>query len=80
MLDEPASGLSGGERERLVQLPCSKVWTTDTTMLLIEHDMDVALQVTNRVVVMSDGETIAEGTPNEIRADPLVRARLPRRR
>jgi branched-chain amino acid transport system ATP-binding protein len=42
------------------------------TLLLIEHDMDVALRVAERVVVMADGVTVAAGTPAEIRDDPLV--------
>ena len=38
-----------------------------TTLLLIEHDMDVALKVADRVVVMADGNVVASGTPDEIR-------------
>ncbi len=71
MLDEPASGLSRGERERLVELLESLA--ADVTLLLIEHDMDVALRVANRVVVMADGLTIAGGTPDEIRGSAIVR-------
>ena len=70
MLDEPASGLSRGERERLVELLESL--DKSVTLLLIEHDMDVALRVALRVVVMADGTTIAAGTPDEIRASALV--------
>ena len=70
MLDEPASGLSRGERERLSEL--LRDLSADTTLLLIEHDMDVALRIAERVVVMADGLVIAEGTPDEIRHDPLV--------
>ncbi len=72
MLDEPASGLSRGERERLVDL--LEALPRESTLLLIEHDMDVALKVADRVVVMADGETVAVGSPEEIRADPLVHA------
>ena len=72
MLDEPASGLSRGERERLIELLLNL--PTEATMLLIEHDMDVALKVSDRVVVMADGLTVATGTPSEIRANPLVHA------
>ncbi len=70
MLDEPASGLSRGERERLVEL--LEALPRDSTLLLIEHDMDVALKVADRVVVMADGKTVAAGTPDEIRSDPMV--------
>lgn len=72
LLDEPASGLSRGERERLVELLESL--PVDTTLILIEHDMDVALKVAQRVVVMSDGEIVATGTPDEISQDPVVHA------
>jgi branched-chain amino acid transport system ATP-binding protein len=70
MLDEPASGLSRGERDRLTELLLAL--GADTTLLIIEHDMDVALRVAERVVVMADGAIIAAGTPDEIRHDPLV--------
>jgi branched-chain amino acid transport system ATP-binding protein len=70
MLDEPASGLSRGEREHLSEL--LRALSADTTLLLIEHDMDVALRIAERVVVMADGVVIAAGTPDEIRHDPLV--------
>lgn len=46
----------------------------DITLLLIEHDMDVALRAARRVVVMNEGHTVASGTPDEIRVDPLVHA------
>jgi len=70
LLDEPASGLSRGERERLTELLESL--PAQTTLLLIEHDMDVAFQVAQRIVVMADGLTVAGGTPDEVQADPLV--------
>jgi branched-chain amino acid transport system ATP-binding protein len=70
LLDEPASGLSRGERERLVEL--IDALAPELTLLLIEHDMDVALRVAARVVVMADGVVVAAGTPDEIRNDPLV--------
>lgn len=70
MLDEPASGLSRGERERLIEL--LNGLPTEETLLLIEHDMEVALGVAERVVVMSDGEIVASGSPDEIRENPTV--------
>ncbi|HVM20881.1 MAG TPA: ABC transporter ATP-binding protein [Egibacteraceae bacterium] len=70
LLDEPASGLSRGERERLIEL--LEALPRATTLLLIEHDMDVAFRVADRIVVMSDGKTVAGGTPDEVQANPLV--------
>ncbi|PZF86624.1 ABC transporter ATP-binding protein [Jiangella anatolica] len=70
LLDEPASGLSRGERERLVELLES--FDDRLTLLLIEHDMDVAFRIAQRVVVMADGEQVMAGTPDEVRADPHV--------
>jgi branched-chain amino acid transport system ATP-binding protein len=70
MLDEPAAGLSRAERVQL----------TDTllkldpaiTLILIEHDMDVALRTAEWVTMMHDGRIIVEGTPDEIRANQTV--------
>jgi branched-chain amino acid transport system ATP-binding protein len=70
MLDEPAAGLSRGERLRLTELLLQL--DRDITLILIEHDMDVALTVAERVTMMHDGRVIVEGTPAEIRANQLV--------
>lgn len=70
MLDEPASGLSRGERERLTELLTDL--PKDVTLVLIEHDMDVALTVAEMVSMMHDGRKIVEGTPAEIRTNQLV--------
>lgn len=70
LLDEPASGLSQGERERLTQLLLGL--PQELTLVLIEHDMDVALRVAEEVVVMSDGKVVAAGSAEEIRHDPVV--------
>ncbi len=70
MLDEPASGLSRGERERLTELLLSL--PADVTLLLIEHDMDIALRVAQYVTMMHDGQKIVEGTPEEIRGNQTV--------
>jgi branched-chain amino acid transport system ATP-binding protein len=71
MLDEPASGLSRGERERLTEMLDDI--RGGVTLLLIEHDMDVALKVAHHVIVMADGAKVAEGTPEEIRQNETVR-------
>ena len=70
MLDEPASGLSRGERERLTELLLDL--DRDVTLVLIEHDMDIALTVGEQVMMMHDGRKIVEGTPAEIRANETV--------
>ncbi len=70
MLDEPASGLSRGERSLLTELLLSL--DADITLILIEHDMDIALSVAEQVTMMHDGRVIVEGTPAEIRANQTV--------
>jgi branched-chain amino acid transport system ATP-binding protein len=70
MLDEPASGLSRGERTLLTDLLLAL--DREITLILIEHDMDVALRVAERVTMMYEGRVIVEGTPTEIRGDELV--------
>jgi branched-chain amino acid transport system ATP-binding protein len=70
LLDEPAAGLSAGERQMLTELLLGL--DADITVVLIEHDMDVALRVAERVTMMHDGEVVLEGTPDEIRASQTV--------
>jgi branched-chain amino acid transport system ATP-binding protein len=70
LLDEPASGLSRGERIALTDLLLEL--DASITLILIEHDMDVALRVAERVTMMHDGRVIVEGTPDEIRANQTV--------
>jgi branched-chain amino acid transport system ATP-binding protein len=70
MLDEPAAGLSRTERVRLTETLLGL--DRSITLLLIEHDMDVALTVAEYVTMMHDGRVIVEGTPAEIRANELV--------
>jgi branched-chain amino acid transport system ATP-binding protein len=70
LLDEPASGLSFGERERLTELLLGL--PKDVTLILIEHDMDVALTVAGFVTMMHDGRKVVEGTPAEIRGNQMV--------
>jgi branched-chain amino acid transport system ATP-binding protein len=70
MLDEPASGLSRGERIALTDLLLAL--DPSITLIIIEHDMDVALRVARSVTMMHDGRKVIEGTPDEIRASQLV--------
>jgi branched-chain amino acid transport system ATP-binding protein len=70
LLDEPASGLSRGERTALIDLLLEL--DERITLILIEHDMDVALRVATSVTMMHDGRKIVEGTPDEIRSNRVV--------
>jgi branched-chain amino acid transport system ATP-binding protein len=70
MLDEPAAGLSPGERNKLTQQLLEL--DQNVTLILIEHDMDVALRVAHWVTMMHDGRVIVEGSPAEIRDNQLV--------
>jgi branched-chain amino acid transport system ATP-binding protein len=70
MLDEPAAGLSRAERVRLTELLLDL--DPEITLILIEHDMDVALGVAEWVTMMHNGTVLVEGTPEEIRANQTV--------
>lgn len=70
ILDEPTQGLSGGEIKDFIYL--IKELATRTTILLIEHNMDVVMSLADRITVMDQGEIIAEGTPGEIQASQTV--------
>ena len=70
MLDEPAAGLSRTERQALTEMLLAL--DPQITLILIEHDMDVALRVADWVTMMHDGRVIVEGTPEEIRANETV--------
>jgi branched-chain amino acid transport system ATP-binding protein len=72
MLDEPAAGLSAAERPELVKL--IRELPRELTLILIEHDMDVALPNCDIVTVMKDGEVVVESTPDRIADDPVVQA------
>lgn len=72
MLDEPAAGLSAAERPELVKL--IRDLPRELTLILIEHDMDVALPNSDKVTVMKDGEVVVDSTPDRIADDPLVQA------
>lgn len=71
LLDEPASGLSPVETTRLMD-DLRKLSEAGMTTILIEHDMNVALGLSDRIVVLNFGKLLAEGTPSEIRNSSVV--------
>ena len=70
LLDEPTAGLAGPETAAVVRM--IERFPRDVTVLLIEHDMDVALALADRVTVLHQGRVVAEGTRAEIQADARV--------
>ena len=72
LLDEPAAGLRYLEKQQLATLLRS-LKQEGMTILLVEHDMDFVMGLTDRLVVMDFGEKLAEGLPAEIQVNPVVR-------
>jgi branched-chain amino acid transport system ATP-binding protein len=72
LLDEPAAGMNAQEIEQL-DSRIRKLRDDGITILLIEHHMELVMAVTDRVAVLNFGRKIAEGTPSEVQANPLVR-------
>ncbi|PYM36644.1 MAG: ABC transporter ATP-binding protein [Candidatus Rokuibacteriota bacterium] len=72
LLDEPMGGMNQEEKEDMARfiLDVNEEW--GTTVVLIEHDMGVVMDISDRVAVLDMGQKIAEGTPDEVRADPRV--------
>lgn len=70
-LDEPAAGLNETETEAAAQL-VQAIKAKGITVLLVEHDMNVIMNISDRIAVLNYGEKIAEGTPAQIQADPKV--------
>jgi branched-chain amino acid transport system ATP-binding protein len=71
-LDEPAAGLNARESAALSELLLSIRADQGTSILLIEHDMSVVMEISDHVVVMDYGVKIAEGSPQQVRDDPKV--------
>jgi len=70
-LDEPAAGLNPSERVEFVNIML-KVFDSGIDIFLIEHNMDVIMNISDYITVISFGAKIAEGTPEEIQQDPVV--------
>ena len=71
LLDEPASGLNEVETEKVAQL-IYQIRDRGTTVLLVEHDMDLVMKISEEILVLNYGEKIAEGSPEEVKNDQRV--------
>jgi branched-chain amino acid transport system ATP-binding protein len=74
MLDEPTAGMGDAETEHMVALVRRLHAEQGLSILFIEHDMDIVFEIAERITVLDQGATLAEGTAAEISADPKVRA------
>jgi branched-chain amino acid transport system ATP-binding protein len=72
LLDEPAAGMNPGETEALIALIRRVRDTMGITVLLIEHDMNVVMGISDYVTVLDYGTKLAEGTPSQVRSDKRV--------
>jgi branched-chain amino acid transport system ATP-binding protein len=73
LMDEPTAGMAPQERNELMSLAADLARGSGIAVLFTEHDMDVVFTHANRVIVLSEGRLIANGSPAEVRADPKVR-------
>jgi branched-chain amino acid transport system ATP-binding protein len=70
LLDEPTQGMSHGETKETAEL--IKSLASDVTVLLIEHDIGLVMSLSDHVIVMHQGQKLAEGSPAEVRSNPAV--------
>jgi branched-chain amino acid transport system permease protein len=73
LLDEPAAGLRHKEKQALAEV-LKQLKSEGLSILLVEHDMEFVMGLTDRIVVMEFGTKLMEGTPEEVQASPAVRA------
>lgn len=71
LLDEPASGLNAVETATLAEL-LKRIRHSGITLLLVEHDMNLVMEISDRIVVLNHGMTLAEGNPCEVQANEAV--------
>jgi branched-chain amino acid transport system ATP-binding protein len=71
LMDEPVAGMNSAETEEMGRL-MGRLKEMGISILLVEHDMNLVMEVSDRVMVLQYGEKIAEGTPDEVRRDPQV--------
>jgi branched-chain amino acid transport system ATP-binding protein len=72
LLDEPAAGMNPKETKELTALIYRMREELDLTIVLIEHDMKLVMEISEHIIVLDHGEKIAEGRPEDIRNNPKV--------
>src|ERR1700730_9533934 len=70
-VDEPAAGLNGAEVERLIER-IRLLQQRGMTVIVVEHNMDLVMEIADRVLVMDYGQHLFAGTPGEVQANPAV--------
>jgi branched-chain amino acid transport system ATP-binding protein len=71
LLDEPAAGCNAVETEEIDRLIC-RVAEKGIAVVLVEHDMKLVMKISHRILVLDRGKFLAEGTPAEVRDNPVV--------
>ncbi|MGH7040779.1 MAG: ABC transporter ATP-binding protein [Acetobacteraceae bacterium] len=74
LLDEPTAGMGDAETDHMVELMRRLHRERGLSILFVEHDMNIVFGIAQRITVLDQGRKLAEGTPDEISADPYVRA------
>jgi branched-chain amino acid transport system ATP-binding protein len=72
LLDEPMAGMNAEEKEDMARYILDVNELAGLTVVLIEHDMDVVMDISHRITVLDFGKLIAAGTPDEVRRDARV--------
>ena len=72
LMDEPTAGMAPGERRALMKLTADIVAERGVSVLFTEHDMDVVFENAHRILVLNRGQLLAEGSVDEVRANPAV--------
>ena len=73
LLDEPTSGVSTAEKAKVMDTIMPNIEKSSTTTVIVEHDMEIVLRYSQRVIVMDQGKIFAQGIPQEVMENPRVR-------